>query len=75
MKQYWKKGSFTIEASIIIPFVLCIMVYVLQMGIQFYQESIERECMEGVEKWDAVSTFYRIQMLKEMEEEWAEDGT
>ncbi len=75
MKEHWEKGSFTIEASIIIPFVLCLMVYVLQTGIQFYQESKERQSIVEMENWDAVSAFYKVQMFKELEEEWIKDGS
>lgn len=69
-KRYVQKGSFTIEAVIWIPLVLCIMISVLKEGIQFYRESEEREFLEEIKTWDGVSRFYEIWMIKELGEEW-----
>lgn len=69
-KKYFQKGSFTIEAVIWIPLVLCMMLSVLREGIQFYEESVEREFSEEVETWDGVSRFYELWMIKELGEEW-----
>ena len=69
-KKYFQKGSFTIEAVIWIPLVLCMMLSVLREGIQFYGESVEREFSEEVETWDGVSRFYELWMIKELGEEW-----
>ena len=64
-----QKGSFTIEATIIIPLILCLMMGVLQEGIYFYQESKKEEVLELVKAWDGVDRFYELWTLKELEEE------
>lgn len=69
-KKHFQKGSFTIEAVIWIPLVLCMMLSVLQEGIQFYRESEQREFLEEVTTWDGVSRFYELWMIKELGEEW-----
>ena len=60
------KGSFTIEAVIIIPMILFMIIAVLEQGIQFYKESAEREVADVVTEWDAVSVFYDFWILKEL---------
>ncbi|MBR2046109.1 MAG: pilus assembly protein [Agathobacter sp.] len=60
------KGSFTIEAVIIIPMMLFMIIAVLEQGIQFYKESAEREVADVVTEWDAVSVFYDFWILKEL---------
>jgi len=74
MNQGWKKGSFTIEAAVIIPFLLFLMISVLQMGISFYQESSMRTSLIQLSGFDAVSMFYRIQIISEIGEEFVKDG-
>lgn len=64
-----QKGSFTIEAVIWIPLMLCMILGVLQEGIQLYKESVEREISEEVSNWDGVSRFYDVWVMKELEEE------
>lgn len=63
-----QKGSFTIEAVILIPFVLFMMIGVLQQGIDFYESCAENEISQEVEEWDSVSRFYELWMLKEIRE-------
>lgn len=74
MNQGWKKGSFTIEAAVIIPFFLFIMIYILQMGIGFYQESVIRQSLIQISEFDAVSLFYKIQKIGEIGEEFVKNG-
>lgn len=62
------KGSFTVEATIIIPIILFLMISVLKQGITFYKETIERESPDYITNWDAVSTFYDVWVLKEIGE-------
>ena len=69
------KGSFTIESAIIIPFILFLCIGVLQLGITFYQESVEVEYEYRLEEIDVVSTFYQLQMLKEFGKDIKENGT
>lgn len=71
MKMY--KGSFTIEAVIWIPLILCMMIGVLQEGIVFYKVCEERETLEEVRNWDGVSKFYDMWKLKELEEEYKDE--
>lgn len=73
MQMKRKKGSFTIEASILIPFILFLMMTILQMGISFYQNSVNREIYAGVEELDAVAAFYKLQVIKEAGEKLLED--
>lgn len=68
-----QKGSFTVEASILMPFIMLLMVNVLQIGIVFYQESVNRTINEKLANMNAVSTFYQLQILKEVEEEISKD--
>ena len=62
------KGSFTVEAVIIIPMILFMIIGVLEQGIAFYKECAEREVAETVTDWDAVSVFYDVWVLKELGE-------
>lgn len=63
-----QKGSFTIEAIIWIPLMLCLMLYAMETGISFYKESIRSENVQELESWDGVSRFYEIWAWKELEE-------
>lgn len=69
MRRSRERGSFTIEAAIIVPFFLFLMITVLQIGIAFYQESVSREMLQKWENFRAVSMFYRLQWLDEVGEE------
>lgn len=62
------KGSFTVEATIIIPIILFLMISILEQGITFYKKTIERESPKSITEWDAVSTFYDMWVLKEIGE-------
>lgn len=66
MKRF--KGSFTVEAVILVPLILFMMIGILKEGIQFYEECVEREIAQDVREWDGVSRFYEIWMLKEVGE-------
>ena len=67
--QRWKKASFTIEAAILVPFLLFLFVGVLQIGITFFQNSVSRNAYKGLEKMDTVERFYHLQLLKELGED------
>lgn len=73
MKVLCQKGSFTIEAAVLIPFVLFLMMTVMECGIYFYQQSAQRQMIEVLQKWDAVSRFYEMQLIKEIGEEIKDD--
>lgn len=68
-----RKGSFTIEAVILIPFILFLFVNVLEVGIHFYQESKNREYYDNLENMDSVSKFYILQGIGEIGEEVLEN--
>lgn len=64
----FEKGSFTIEAVIWIPLILCIMIGILKEGISFYEECVKEESSEEVGEWDGVSKFYQLWTIKEIGE-------
>lgn len=66
VKNGYKKGSFTIEAAFLIPFILFLYLYVLQAGIAFFQESITRTSYQQTEKLDVVKQFYQLQRMKDV---------
>jgi hypothetical protein len=63
-----QKGSFTIEALIWIPLILCITIGILSEGIAFYEECVKEEISEDVKEWDGVSKFYQVWTMKEVGE-------
>lgn len=75
MKKKTVKGSFTIEGAVIVPFILFMSMGVLQLGISFYQESVESHYECELEQIDAVSTFYKFQMLNKLGKDIIENGT
>lgn len=63
------KGSFTVEASFLLPMGMFLMIGVLQMGIDFYQESRAQVTPVLLEELDVVDRFYAYQILEEVGEE------
>lgn len=63
-----QKGSFTIEAVILIPVLICLMLAVLRQGIEFYEEFAQKEISEELIGWDAADQFYKVWILKELKE-------
>ena len=63
------KGSFTVEASIYVPLVLFLIMNVLSTGIDFFQQSRERNKTISETEIDIVQEFYNYQNLKEIGEE------
>lgn len=60
------KGSYTVEASIIVPLAIGVLALAMKMGISCYQEiRREKEQERIVELWE-VQDFYRNQMRKEI---------
>ena len=68
-----QKGSYMIEAAIWVPFVLLLIVMVLKLGIEFYQNSKNRENYYGLDELDIVQEFYNYQILGEIREEILDD--
>lgn len=67
------KGSYTIEAAIYIPIILFIMCQTLQIAIDFWQESREREVNKVLQELDIVREFYSYQVLDEIGKEIIND--
>ena len=70
-KKY--KGSYTIEAAIYIPIILCILFQSINLAIDFWQGSKTREVYEGLQRLDTVKEFYTYQILEEVGEEIKDD--
>lgn len=67
------KGSFTVEASVYVPVVLFLIMNVLTVGIDFFQESRNREENKSITELDIVGEFYNYQVLGEIGEELWDD--
>lgn len=61
-----KKGSYTVEAAILIPIYLFIMVGTIQIAISLYNEIKENSEVERVQKIWAVEEFYRNELIEEL---------
>ncbi len=68
-----QKGSITIEATMYIPMAMFLVLITIRGGIDFYQQSVQREVYSGITTMDVVSEFYTYQMIKEVGEEWTDD--
>lgn len=73
MKQKRLRGSYTIEAAIYVPIILFVLVQSLQIAINFWQESREREINQCLQELNIVAEFYGYQMLGEVMEEMKND--
>ncbi len=60
------KGSYTIEASVLIPLLLMVMALGMRMGIYLYQEIREQKEQQAVEELWEVKDFYQYQWIGEM---------
>ena len=67
------KGSFTVEAAIYIPMILFLLFQSLDLAIDFWQESKQREVCEKLQTLDIVNEFYRYQILDEARKEIRDD--
>ncbi len=74
MKKYYR-ASYTVEAAVIVPFFLLIMVATIQIAIDYHEE-IEQVAknQEEREEFSAVRVFYRIENGKELWEKIFEEG-
>ena len=73
MRQYWQKGSFTVEAAIWVPIMVFLIMGTIRIGIYFFEESMNRECYTGLLQLDIVQEFYNDQVLGEIKEEIQDD--
>lgn len=73
MLQKQLKGSYTVEAAIYVPIILFVLVQSLEIGIEFWQESREREINIFLQEVDVVKEFYGYQIMREVMEEMEND--
>lgn len=64
-KKRWR-GSYTVEASVIVPIVLWAMALAMQTGIAMYQEIESQKEQENLEDMWEVNDFYTYQTVKEV---------
>lgn len=61
------KGSFTVEASVIVPLLLLLMLLALRQGISLCEETTERaESADGGEEFEIVETLYRLEQVTDI---------
>lgn len=68
-----QKGSYTIEAAIYIPIIMCMLFYSMGIGIDFWQQSRKREVCEELQTLDIVKEFYGYHILDEIGKEILDD--
>lgn len=68
------RASFTVEAAVIVPFVLFLSIGVLRIGIGFYQDSVNRKQDIKLQGMNSVERFYQLQMLEEFGRDVYENG-
>ena len=73
IKRKKQKGSYTIEAAVYIPIILCILFQSLDIAIDFWQRSKNRVIYEELKTLDVVKEFYGYQILDELGKEIAND--
>lgn len=67
MKKW--KGSYTVEASFIVPLLIGVMALAMRLGIALYAEvKNEKEGEAVADMWE-VEEFYKYQMIKEAVDE------
>ena len=62
----WQKGSYTVEAAILVPLLLFVIFTAVQIGISFYQESATKKISDKIQNFNIVEEFYHYQLLKEI---------
>lgn len=73
MKRKKLKASYTIEAAIYIPIILFLLCQSLQISIDFWQESRNREVSRVLQELDIVQEFYTYQVIEELGKEFLDD--
>ena len=68
MKEICHRGSYTIEASLLIPLIMLIAITTLEIAIDFYRDSEEGK-YACEEEMDIVQMFYGYQIFEELGEE------
>ena len=67
------KGSYTVEAAIYIPIILFLLFQSIEIGIEFWKNSREREVCRLLQEFDGVEEFYGYQILDEIGKEILDD--
>lgn len=73
MRRKRLKASYTIEAAIYIPIILFLLCQSLQISIDFWQESRDREINQALQELDIVKEFYTYQVIEEIGKEFSDD--
>lgn len=68
-----QRGSYTIEAAIYIPIIICMLFQSIGIAIDFWQQSRNREVCEELQTLDIVKEFYGYQILDEIGKEILDD--
>ena len=58
------KGSFTVEASVLVPIFIFMYILMINTGIHYYVEIREQKEQEAQEDVWVVEEFYKYQLLK-----------
>lgn len=69
----WLRASYTIEAAIYVPMILFLLMQTMDIAIDRWQSSREREVYEELRQLDIVREFYGYQILDEVREEIVDD--
>ena len=67
------KGSYSIEAAVYIPIILYMLFQSVEIGIDFWQKSKEREVSIWLQELDSVKDFYGYQIIEEIGKEIGND--
>lgn len=68
-----QRGSYTIEAAIYLPIIICMLFQSVGIAIDFWQQSRKREVCEELQTLDIVKEFYGYQILDEIGKEILND--
>lgn len=61
-----QRGSLTVEAALLLPFLLLMLSGTVGLGIDLYQETLEEAEEMNTEEYWAVEDFYKYQVIKEV---------
>lgn len=63
------KGSFTIEASLLVPLTIMVMIFAIKSGVTLYEETKEQvELLEEQKTSDIIEIMYRTKNILDMKE-------
>lgn len=73
MKNFRVKASYTIESAVYIPIIIFLFFQTIDIGIDYWQTSKEREVKSVLLELDIVQEFYGYQILEEVGKELEDD--